>query len=335
MNVLTKVFGAKELITKPEFIKEFNKEGNTQLKDLEELLKIAPKEKIDFIKRDINFLKQGLEGEGRVAFELKNSFVPFLAFHDIRIEHDELVSQMDFLLISKKYIAVIEVKNYNGNLKVDKDGGFKRIITDSTGKTVKVNSIYSPIVQNDRHVKILEKALKNAGIKINVPIIPITLIANPSCDLSVDYYQRKKVMRYEYITNYLNELEKKYPESQNEKSMRKIADFISKADTPIRFNNVAKYSINKEVSVKEEKPVIKEDNISINEKLVKALKFYRFKKATEKSVKAYEIFTNKQMEEIISKNPKNFSELAKIEGFSYEKVGDLGLEIINILKSAN
>ena len=328
MNVFKKVFGMNESIVKPQFIKEFSKEGNTQLKDLEELLKIAPKEKIDLIKRDINFLKQGLEGEGRVAFELKNSFVPFLGFHDIRIEQSGLIAQIDFLLITKKYIAVIEVKNYSGNLRVLEDGSFKRIICDKTGKTVKISNIYSPIVQNDRHLRIFEDTLSEAGIKVNVPIIPITLIANSECDLNVDYYQRKKVMKYERITNYLNDLNKRYDDVQSEKTMEKIADFISKADTPIRFNNVAKYSINKEL--KEEKSIT-----DVNEKLFKMLKQYRFKKATENAVKPYEIFTDKQMEELVLYNPKNFKELSKIKGFTYEKVGLLGAEIINILKSAN
>jgi len=38
------------------------------------------------IDRDIVLLKYGLDGENNVSYELKNSFIPMLCLHDIRLQ---------------------------------------------------------------------------------------------------------------------------------------------------------------------------------------------------------------------------------------------------------
>lgn len=86
MSLLNKLFGQKRTIQSPTFIKDFIKE-NHQLQTLSELYnKIIDGEQKDNIERDIKLLKYGIDGENNVYFELKNSFLPILCLHDIRLE---------------------------------------------------------------------------------------------------------------------------------------------------------------------------------------------------------------------------------------------------------
>ena len=61
---------SKKTVTKPIFIKDFNKD-NEQLKDLIELSNKVISSKKELIDRDIAFLKYGLDGENNVSYELK------------------------------------------------------------------------------------------------------------------------------------------------------------------------------------------------------------------------------------------------------------------------
>ena len=97
-------------IERPVFLKHFKKE-NKQIKELEELLKTCNENSRKFIEQDIKNLKYGQIGENNVYYELKNSFIPMICLHDIRLKYRGKVAQIDFLIITSKYIYVIECKN--------------------------------------------------------------------------------------------------------------------------------------------------------------------------------------------------------------------------------
>lgn len=108
-----------EVITKkpislrePVFLKEF-REDNKQLEDLEELMKIAPEEARKQIEQDKKLLSYGIVGERNVAYELKNSHMPILVLHDLFLEYNNLSAQVDFVVISRKFILVIECKKFS------------------------------------------------------------------------------------------------------------------------------------------------------------------------------------------------------------------------------
>ena len=92
------IFGISS-IKGPTWLKEFN-ENNKQLEDLKILSGKVYSEKKKLIDRDIIYLTYGIEGEKNVSYEIKNSYIPMLALHDIRIEDGESVAQMDYILIN-------------------------------------------------------------------------------------------------------------------------------------------------------------------------------------------------------------------------------------------
>ena len=61
------------------------------------------------------------------------------------------------------------------------------------------------------------------------------------------------------------------------------------------------------------------------------LKKFRLDKSKEENIKAYMIFNNETMEEIINLIPKNIDELQNIKGFGPIKIGKYGDDIINII----
>ena len=88
-------------IDRPVFTKYFEKE-NKQIKDLEQLLKISNDASKKIIEQDIKKLRYGHIGENNVYYELKNSFIPMICLHNVRLKYKGMVAQIDFLAITCK-----------------------------------------------------------------------------------------------------------------------------------------------------------------------------------------------------------------------------------------
>jgi hypothetical protein len=141
MSLLKKLFG-KRTIQSPTFIKDFSKD-NHQLIALNELLNRAiDGEQKENIESDIKLLKYGIDGENNVYFELKNSFLPILCLHDVRIEYGDYIAQLDFVVISNKFTCILETKKLSGNISIDSDGNFVRTLKNKYGREYK-EGIYS------------------------------------------------------------------------------------------------------------------------------------------------------------------------------------------------
>jgi len=100
----------------------------------------------------INIVSHGINGENNVAYELKNSGMAMYVLQDIYVEHDGLSAQIDFLVITRKGIFVIECKNLYGNILINDRGDFIR-----TGGSKKDVGIYSPVEQNRKHMNVIKQ----------------------------------------------------------------------------------------------------------------------------------------------------------------------------------
>ncbi|MBU3145813.1 HRDC domain-containing protein [Clostridium sp. CF012] len=179
-----------------------------------------------------------------------------------------------------------------------------------------------------------------------------------------------KEMIKKLITDMLNKKIKKVipSEKMRESQMIDIANFLIKNNTEITYDYYKKYGLTDEdfkeninskveevieesyekvVEIKSEQPVEKiveieiektiekkEDCIGKNyEELYEKLKKYRYAKAQVEEIKAYCIFTNNTLEEIIKAKPKNKEELLKVQGFGKVKVEKYGEDIIGIIRA--
>ncbi|MCB2358610.1 HRDC domain-containing protein [Clostridium estertheticum] len=261
-NAISAIIKGKKTVIKPIFIKEFTQD-NKQLKDLIELSNKVVSGKKRLIDRDIILLKYGIDGEGNVNYELGNSFIPMLCLHDIRLQSEDYIAQLDFVLITYKFIYILETKKLNGDIEINSDGDFIRTIKSYAGKTIKKEGMYSPITQNERHVKILKDILVREKIIKAIPIKSAVIIANPKTIIKKTKCPKviqNLIYKYDQLITLVNtelSFAKNEPEMR-EKQMYEIADYLVENNKPIKFDNKSKYSLTEEDFTTSKKVIIKE-----------------------------------------------------------------------------
>ena len=357
-NAIYGLLNGKKTIIKPIFIKDFEKE-NQLLTDLQTLSARVTSTKKKYIDRDIMLLRRGIDGEQNVYFELKNSFIPMLCLHDIRIEYKDYAAQLDFVIITTKFIMVLETKKLSGDIEINKDGDFIRLIKNSSGRIVKKEGMYSPISQNERHVNILREMLIDLKLIKLAPIKSAVVIADPKSILNKSYAPKsiqQNIYKYDQISNLIkNEYAKVSEVNMLENRMYDIANFLLNNNRNITMNLISKYSlvdsdfcINQDVDFSKQstqetaiasdiKTNINKDNTIENEcdtnMMIEVLKKYRLETSRKESIKPYFIFNNEEMENLIEINPKTKEELLKVKGFGPKKLEKYGEDILNILKN--
>lgn len=344
MSLFNKLFGQKRTIQTPTFAKDFTKE-NYQLIALNELLiQVTDEVKKESIEKDIMLLKYGIDGENNVYYELKNSFLPILCLHDVRVEYGDYVAQLDFVVISNKFTCILETKKLSGNISIDQDGNFVRSIRNKNGREYK-EGIYSPVTQNKRHIDILKHVLSKELKINNMPILSLVVMANPKtiikkikCPAEIE----KTLIKYDQLKatleKYQNDKANQYDLA--EKDMYSIAELLTKLNKPIDMNFEAKYQLVAEAPQIEVVDQVDAETVLIDLRrddsvLREELIAYRLKKSREENVKAYFIFNNNEMEEMIAKYPRTNEELLKVKGFGKLKVEKYGEEIVCIFSSGN
>ncbi len=155
-------------------IKDIDSKDNDIAK-LEELLKsknLTDKQK-NLIKKEINAIKKGIQGEKDSAYYINFYFKDsknWVVIHDLRIEHNKEVAQIDHILINRFLdIYILESKNYSYNLEVNEFGEFQLFKDDKTF------GIPSPIEQNKRHQFLFSKFLEDKNLlpkRLSIPIKP-------------------------------------------------------------------------------------------------------------------------------------------------------------------
>lgn len=340
-DVIYTLINGKRTITKPIFIKDFTKE-NQQLNALVELSKkVKTPAKKELIDRDIAYLKYGLDGEANVYYEIKNSFVPMLCLHDIRLEYEDYIAQLDFTIITNKFIYVLETKKLNGNIEITSDGDFIRTVSNKYGKIIKKEGMYSPISQNDRHVRILKDILMKEDLIRTMLVKSAVIIANPKTIVSKQHCPAKiknNIYKYDQITNLLKrEMDDKTNEKDLlEKYLYAIADYMVKYNKPLKIDYEKKYSLTKEDFTENDSFVkVEPTNQSVDSELYLALKKYRLETSKKDNIKAYVVFNNEQLDSLMNDKPETLEELLKVKGFGQWRVEKYGRDIVQIINEHN
>jgi superfamily II DNA helicase RecQ len=132
--------------------------------------------------------------------------------------------------------------------------------------------------------------------------------------------------------------------------MKKWAEILLAYHTPIPNDYTKKYeeriASQAETSVKQAptQPIIVEKpktpdpvvetaapSLPQSDELVSKLKDFRLKQSRVENIKAYCVFTDKQMQDLLSKMPKTADELLGVTGFGPVKVEKYGAAIIDLL----
>ena len=270
-------------------------EGKNSQKRLNDL-KINEKEN----KIQIYYLKKGIYGENNLLYTLVNSKIPMYIMHDLLLSCDGFKAQIDFIVVTKRSIYVLESKNLSGNIDIEYDGTFTRKI----GKYKK--GIKNPLTQNAQHELVMDKILKKE--KINNKYESLVVLTNDDTYLKFkksenDY--KCKIIRNDKIIDVLNKKEEKKHRIRNEKKVKSICDTILKYDISSSEKN--------------------------NEILIAELKEWRRKTAFLEGIEAYMIFTDATLDELSLKRPTTLEQLREINGFQDYKVNKYGKQIIEII----
>lgn len=340
--------GLFDKLREPVVLKE-DSDAKKQLEQLNNYLAISPATIKTQIEQDIKLLQIGLYGEEAVMFELKNSHMPMYIMHDLFFEFNGLKTQIDYLIVTRNITVIIECKNLYGNITIDKFGNFTRTV--QLGKNYIKKGIYSPVTQNQRHLDMIHEIRRNEKNILlrssfdkyfNDNYKSIIVLANPNSVLEMKYAPKdiqNKIVKVDGLISYIKTLQgQSNSYNMSDKEMKDLADFFLEKSVPNEMDYTEKY---RKLLVDDAPNVaIKEEIASGNEikepientELYKALKKYRLNKSKIEGVKAYFIYNNTQLEEIIIKAPKSIEDLKKINGFGDVKCTKYGNDILQILE---
>lgn len=220
----------------PIFYKD-GSEAERQLKVLMELNQKASGEVADAIEQEIRLVEAGIAGEKQVRFELENSHIPMYVLHDLYYEYEGLTSQIDYLIVTRKRIFVIECKNLYGNIEINSKGDFIR--TFHYGRSHKKEGIYSPITQNRRHLELIKKlrgASMNALSRIALEKYffdnyrSVVVLSNPKTVLNDRFAKkevRNQVIRADQLAEHIRKVNEEHDAlARSERDMKNLAEFF-------------------------------------------------------------------------------------------------------------
>ena len=346
----------KELVTqkpvgrkKPDFYKA-DSDAKKQLERLQQLHATAPDRVKPQIERDMKLLAYGIVGEESVAFELNNSYLPFIVLHDLRLEHGGLTAQIDYLIITTKFCLVVECKNLFGNLEVNSRGEFIRELTFN-GKSNK-EGIYSPVTQNVRHMEMIKQLrlankknpLMRAALEKYFDDLyrSVIVLANPKTVINLNRAPKNvkdQIIRSDQLIDYIKRLIRENKDlASSEKEMYEMAEFFAglHKENPVDYAErylVDGSGVDGQGEVDVDREVGGGEEVAVEETpLYQALKQYRYETSKAECVKAYYIFNNLQLEALIAAMPRNLAELRKISGFGEVKCEKYGEAILGTVR---
>ncbi|MCP1145275.1 NERD domain-containing protein [Lysinibacillus endophyticus] len=303
------------------------------------LNKTADPVEINRIHEQMKLLELGLKGEKSVLFELQNAFLPLHILHDVRIIHNDFKAQIDFVVLTRKFILLIEVKNYYGNILVNEKDEFIRQVYKGN-KLVFQEGFYSPVRQVERQAEVFEAYMKEMGAVTRTPIKHVVVFTNNRTVLNTkkaSKHVKEKIMRIDGLVKFIKqELEKDSPVKFMDNRMQEMSDYIKASHVELIVDDidVVEQKLLQETlheqPANDAPPEMNQVNTS---QLEDALKKFRMQIATKQNVKAYHIFTNKTLDELILKQPCTINDLKNIQGFGDVKTKAFGEELVELIRA--
>ena len=299
----------------------------------------------------ILLFKIGELGESKVLDELKYSFYPMNIIKDISINIGEFHCQIDFLIITKKSIYLIECKNNGANLKIDSNGSFYLV------KEGKKNRIFSVLNQIERQKMILEQLDFDVDIK---NIKPIIVYANEETGIEIEdetILRGIDVINLDRLNSLIREKEKDleeiYTEEEIEIIKNKLLDPILKNSDYVEENSKKwdefelRMQLEKNINEKKALEKIAERNsaksIKSNndgskiskDEFGEILEKYLIRKSEKLGVTTTSLMTEMMKDEVLEKMPTTVAQLSKLlvsNSVFFHKISSDLLSMINNIK---
>lgn len=230
-----------------------------QLASLQSLLghpnaDVATKKRIE---QEIRNIQAGVRGEEEAAYEMKVHYGEsknWMIIHDLRIEHGDLVTQIDHLIINRfMEMWVCESKHFSEGVAINEHGEFTAFFGS------KPYGVPSPIEQNNRHILILKRVFDSGAV--NLPT-RLGFTIKPDLKNLVLVSKNARVARPKAKIENLNciikndqlfkTIDKAVDDNNNplliariigKETLEELARGISKLHKPIQFNWMAKFGL--------------------------------------------------------------------------------------------
>ncbi|KAA0549022.1 NERD domain-containing protein [Bacillus sp. BGMRC 2118] len=216
-----------------------------KLVKLEALLRRLPENHVkrSQIEDELGKIRAGYSGEQSLQYYF--DYLPkkeYSILHNLRLFDGSHYFQIDFLLLSKKFILILEVKNMKGTLFFDHT--FNQLIRTHNGKE---EGFQDPMVQVSSHQVKLRKWLKTNKFS-DIPIEYLVVVTNPNTIIKTNPNHQKAIYRVTRSSNLLakvEQLENQYKDERlSLKEIKKLTAQLLKQDTPLEQQVIEQYRIN-------------------------------------------------------------------------------------------
>ncbi|WP_285765499.1 nuclease-related domain-containing protein [Peribacillus sp. SI8-4] len=194
------------------------------------------------ISSDFRKIRTGFNGERIIGNELNGLSKDYHVLHDLRLCHEgSRFFQIDYLIISKKYCLIIEVKNFTGTLYFDRT--YHQLIQTKDGHE---QAYLDPLIQVD----IQRSRLSNWLAAHHFPPLPIeTFVANANPNTIIRTTPGfspilQKITGKETLISKILPLKDRYTfEQLTERQHKKLSKMILEKNTPLYPDVLKLYQI--------------------------------------------------------------------------------------------
>ncbi|MGG3467793.1 NERD domain-containing protein [Neobacillus pocheonensis] len=189
--------------------------------------------KMTEIRSKIRIFKSGYNGEKTLKYYLEQ--IPdhkYHIFHGLRLPIGNTFFQIDALLLSQKFILILDAKNHSGTLRFEKN----QLIHEYGGN----REVYeNPIAQINRHKISLRYLFEKYKIS-QIPIENLVSVCKPSTEILISpgykEAEQKVIKAYNLLTK-VDELEEKYSENRITKNtLKQMIKLLLEQHTPQKID---------------------------------------------------------------------------------------------------
>ena len=279
-------------------------------------------------------VKKGLDGENEIAYQLKKAHIGMYVLRDIKVKHEDLTAQIDYVIITPVYTYYVECKNLVGNITVTDKGDFIREFTIN-GRKIK-KGMYSPLRQVEAQREVIRKiwesncsAIKKFFASKNFDYYRRVLVVAANQDTILNTNRAPKEMKYKILRAdaLVRQIEYDLDHRGNDEYLESKKGMEEMAQSYVDLSS--KEEINYYDYYKEK--YCNDVSASINDDLKDRLIELRKNRSNGMNIPAYYVFTNEELDKLVELRPKTIEELKNANILTAIKIKTHGEEIIKII----
>jgi hypothetical protein len=183
------------------------------------------------LEEELRARRSGLKGEAESAYLIDFHFGDakpnWAVIHDLRIEVDGQVAQIDHLMINRVLECyVLETKRFHAGVKINDEGEFERWNSYRN----RYEGLPSPLLQNERHIELLKRAAAKLdlptrlGVRLPLRFESLILVSPSARIIRPKHFDAGRVIKADQLRDRV------WKDIDNEsllRSMSNIASFVS------------------------------------------------------------------------------------------------------------